>query len=241
MSELFAKRLNEHFPGAMSEAEFVSRSKAALADRFDFRPTNALASVCLCRDELCTPLAQRVAEAWGESFNMRSLAGMLWIGRTGFGALHSHAPKVDDRERHVFFVMPHIGIGEDGQIGQTVRRGQSEPSAACGALVAFKNELDSGHINVLLDRTDIEQSLLRQRLLMEWDFRSEPTLEMLTRLALSAAVEDLCELVKDGLDPAIHDYAILSGIQIHGPQNESFVWPDRCYAVIDGNRIELEF
>ncbi len=47
-----------------------------------------------------------------------STLGMLFLGSTGMGAAVSHAPKDDKgKQRFVFYVMPHVGIDENGDIG----------------------------------------------------------------------------------------------------------------------------
>jgi hypothetical protein len=223
----------------MTQEQFIRRSAAELSTRFGFEAENSLASVCLCRDELCTPFAVDVASEWGEAFNLRSLGGMVWVGRTGFGALRSHAPEVDNRERHVFFVLPHIGIGDDGSIGISRRPGQSRDTTACGALVGILGELQSGHVNILFDHRDVEQSLLRQRLVMEWDFRADPDLITLTKAALRAGRGDLESLIKESAEDAPKDYALLSGILIHATDGSSYVWPQACYVHSNGQKQDL--
>ena len=54
--------------------------------------------------------------------------------------------------------MPHIAISVDGVIGELHRPGLLVPSKACGALVAFRDELVGGTLEVSLDRFDIERA-----------------------------------------------------------------------------------
>ena len=35
------------------------------------------------------------------------------------------------------------------------------------------------------------------------------------------------------------DYAVFSGVQIHGNDNAPFIWPAKNYAVVNGSRIDI--
>jgi hypothetical protein len=58
---------------------------------------------------------------WGlASFNIGSLAGMVFCGRTGFKAAMAHAPMgPDGKERYVFWVAPHIAFSGDNEVFAT--------------------------------------------------------------------------------------------------------------------------
>ena len=76
-----------------------------------------------------------------------------------------HSPNIGGKERYVFYSMPHIAIDADGRIGAYKRVGREGESTACGALVAFQKELSDGKLNLSMDDIDIEQNLLKRRLL----------------------------------------------------------------------------
>jgi hypothetical protein len=234
----FDTALVQAFSGALSQNIFVTQTYQALQS-FGFNASNSIACVSVCRDELTLPLVTRIAEIWGEAFNFSSLAGMLFLGKTGFSAAYHHAPRTDGRERYVHFALPHIAIGENGEIGYTVRPGHSERSSACGALMAFRDELVSGRVDIELDPDDIEQSLLKHRLFSKIRYGEVPDLARLTQLAHEAVIEDLEHMVSLLVDTERSDYAILTGIQIHGPQERNYVWPGRLYAVVNGQRQSL--
>jgi hypothetical protein len=61
----------------------------------------------------------------------------------------------------------------------------------------------------------------------------------LTKIAYRVILEDLEHLVELTLDTSVSDYAILSGIQIHGPDKEQYTWPGVMYVVINGQREEM--
>ena len=237
----FQAVLYEHFSGAVAESEFVAGTLTALSGH-GFTADNAIACVAVCRDELCSPLQLEVRNVWGEAFDMASLAGVTFCGVTGFRAAQAHAPTAPDRERHVYFSMAHIGIGPGGELGQCTRVGRAGTSVACGALAALLNELQSGQVsqaNLEHDPDDIEQSLLRQRLLQRLDPGAEPDLIALTQAARREALATLERMIELTTDRDESDYAVFNGVQIHGPAEQSLIWNAVSYAMVGGARVEL--
>jgi hypothetical protein len=181
---------------------------------------------------------------WGASFSFASLAGLPTAGRTGFSAAAHHGPIVDAAQHFVAFAMPHIAISADGLIGEIHRPGLLVPSKACGALVAFRDELVGGTLQVSLDRFDIEQSYLKQRLLPMIEYGRVPDLAELTRLTADAIEQDTMMIFKHLLEErrsegegSMIDIAFVTGIQIHGPAGVKYVSPRRFELTIDGERV----
>jgi hypothetical protein len=235
----FQQSLNAHFPNAFTESDFVKRSYDALFS-YGFNDENSIACVSVCRDEITRSLVDNVQKVWGEAFNFSSLGGMLFLGKTGFSAAHHHAPVYNGREHYVYFAMAHIAIDSHGEVGVCYRPGRSAPSGACGALIAFREEMVNGDLDMKLDMDDVEQSLLKHRLLRKIRYGDVPELASLTKIAHSVILDDLEHMVKLTVDPSVSDYAILSGIQIHGPNREQFIWPGERYVVKNGKRSTLE-
>jgi hypothetical protein len=233
----FEERAVEIFPEAVERETFVARSAAALAVH-GFVPGSVLAMIGVCRDELTFPLVDRLQAVWGSAFDLSSLAGMLFLGRTGIAAARDHAPSADGRQRFVAFVFSHIGIDEDAIVGQCRRPGQAEPSAACGALEAFRRELADGRLDVDLDPGDIEHSLLKQRLVRRMTYGDVPDLVTLTRLARDVIYEDLVDLVTQLEHEADTDIAVISGVQVHGPGGSGFVAPGKAFVHVGRDRAE---
>jgi hypothetical protein len=217
----FQETLKEHFSGAIPEADFVNRTVALLSGS-GFTPENTIACVALCRDEITQPLLEKVRATWGEAFNFSSLAGMLFLGRTGFTAAAHHAPNAEGKERYVYLAFPHIAIHTDGQVGYCRRGGRKELSTACGALFAFQKELASGRLSLGLAFDDIEQSLIKMRLIQEIPYGQVPDLLALTRAALKVIQDDLQSLI---------------GLTVDG----NYIWPDRCFQVVDRVKTALSF
>ena len=174
--------------------DFLLWSEWALA-RVGFRPSNCLAVVGVCRDELMAQVDEAVTGVWGRSFQVGSLAALVFLGRTGVQAALGHVPGEDGRHRFVVFCLPHIGIDEDGTMGRVQRRGMHRASSACGALAAFRADLvgrgAAAPGRSPVDPDDVEQSLLRQRLAGMLGEGDVPSLPALTELARQAAVDDV--------------------------------------------------
>ena len=233
----FQQMLNLHFPNTLTEAQFIEDSHRAL-NVYGFYGPNSISCVSVCRDEITYPLVDKIYQTWGEAFNFSSLAGMLFLGKTGFNAAHHHAPTIEGRERYVYFAMAHIAIDADGEIGRCQRPGQHETSGACGALMAFRNEMLDGQLNIELDPDDIEQSLLKHRLFPKIKYGDVPDLITLTKITWQTITEDLERIISLTVNLNHSDYAVLTGIQIHGSEN-NYVWPGTLYAMVNGQRHEV--
>lgn len=234
----YEKVMKESFENSIKEVDYIRKTYNILHD-FGFNDDNAFASVCVCRDEISQTVRSIVKHIWGEAFNFSSLAAMFTAGKTGLKAAIHHAPRVDDKERYVFYVIPHIAINEDGKSGFCRRRGIKEDSSACGALCLFLSELHEGKLLIKLDEEDIEESLLKRRLLREIPYGHVPDLIELTKITRKVIQEDLEHIIEKVVDTSKSDYALFSGIQIHAP-DANYIWPADSYAVIDGKRLELK-
>ena len=218
--------------------DFVTWSDWALA-RVGFRPSNALALVGVCRDELMVDVDEAIAAVWGRPFQIGSLAGLVFLGRTGIQAALSHVPGEDGRQRFVVFCLPHLGIDEVGVIGRVQRRGMSRETTACGALAAFQGQLAAGGRDFELDVEDVEQSLLRARLSALIVDDSLPSLAELTELTRRAAVADVRRLVALAAGPEPIDAAYISGLVVHMPDGTDHVARVEAEVEIDGVVIPL--
>ena len=178
---------------------------------------------------------------WGGSFDFSSLAGILTLGKTGFAAAHSHAPVVHGRQRYVFFMFSHIGISAEGELGLTRRPGQEESTPACGALVALQKDLQRGRKTTAVEWEDPEMSLLRLRMKRVQDLGPKPDLMALTKAAHQATVQDFEELMSNSLDRSNEDFALVAGVEIHGPEGENWIWVENSYVVVDSCRSEIWF
>ncbi|MDF0644224.1 MAG: hypothetical protein P0111_09345 [Nitrospira sp.] len=230
--------MDREFPGAVPQDRFVAHSSEQL-NRHGFRAENTIAFASVCRDEVAFSLAEEVEKTWGEIFMFSSLGGMLTLGKTGFLAAQQHAPIEHGRERYVYYALPHIAIDAQGKFGIYFRPGRQKPSHACGALVAFQHELETGSLELALDPDDLEQSVLKQHLLRKLRYGDVPNLPSLTRIAHTVILEELERMIRLTVDPARSDYGVFTGIQIHGPDGRHFVWPWTACVVVNGKQESL--
>jgi hypothetical protein len=90
--------------------------------------------------------------------------------------------------------------------------------------VAFRNELAAGTLHAELDPNDVEQSLLRQRLLRRIPYGTIPDIRDLTEITREVILEDLRGVTKRMPGWARADVAVFSAIHIHTPRGD-FVQP----------------
>lgn len=69
-----------------------------------------------------------------------------------------------------------------------------------------------------MDYIDIEQNLLKMRLLREIPYGHVPDLLELTKITQKVVQKDIEYALNIIVDRSKSDYAMLSGIQIHGPE-----------------------
>ena len=235
----FQDALGQYFPGSYSSEHFIHRSLQILRP-LGFEPNNTMACASLCRDELTRPFANNLNESWHSLFNFSSLAGMLYLGVTGFKAAHHHAPNIDGKERYLYFAFPHIGIDEYGAYGNCRRPGRNDMSQACGALINVIQDLSQGSVELELNQDDLEQSLLKQRLFRKLRNGKVPDLVSLTKIAQNIIREDLERMIELTVDQTSTAHAVFTGIQIHGPNNQTWIWPETAYAVVNGVKEHLD-
>eukprot|EP01084_Bolivina_argentea_P112176 200076_1 len=231
----FVNSLQTHFPKSMLMSEYFYRAQQMTTD-LGFTDENTMGMAALCRDEITGNCMDRIVQYWGKTFNCSSLAGFVTFGKTGLGAATAHAPfdEKDGKRRFVFVAMPHIAISKDGVIGKCLREGIDHESTACGALNAVVNELRNGKLVTQLDMNDIEQSLLRTKLLSGIRYGDTPTLEDVTRMASDMIAKDIDRLLSDNLDPTVFEYVVMTGVQINGPDDIDWIFPNKCWHTSDG-------
>ena len=237
-SKAFRTKLDDLYPGAMHYEEAAVLIKHVLR-RGGFRASNSIALVAQCRDEIAKPFVTAIDHNWLGSFNVSSLAGSVFCGKTGFTAAIHHAP-IDSEgiERYVVFCGPHIAIDEHGVVGRVVRRGRRAVSSACGALIAFQAELESGVINVEDVPLDGEFSALKRRLLHGLTFGQQaPDLAELTRTCLDCSLADVRNILA-AIDEKKCEYAIVGGTLIHGPEFSHYFQPTSIDVVRNGSAVE---
>lgn len=222
------------FPGALPVEDYVKRTyDACLIHGLVSEKT--LAMVGVCRDELTDALTEPIRAAWGSPFRMSGMAGMLFLGQAGLRAAQFHAPGADGRRRYVVYVMPHIGIDDHGEPGYVHRPGQDVTTTACGALMAFRSELESGRVLGEIDPYDLEMSLLRQRLLRSIPYGDVPDIVELTAIARDTMLDDLGRTAARMHSWRDADVAVFAGIHIHTSDGD-YIQPGHSSVRLAGTR-----
>jgi len=226
---IFHECLQRYFPGALPMEDYMKKTFHCLK-ALGFEDENTMGMAALCRDEITDPLLNELIRYWGKTFNCCSLAGFVMMGKTGLAAATDHVPIFDGIRRFAFLAMPHIAISRDGEIGKVYREGIHKASHACGALEAIVNELESGRLNLKMDIEDLEQSIIRQKILSTINYGEKPNLVEMTKLACQIISDDV-ETLLHPLDSSIFKYAVMTGIQIHGPRDTNWIYPHDFYVV----------
>ena len=234
----FQSTLQKLFPGACGLEDFVFRTKETLFPKGFYPHVNTLVCVGLCRDEITSPFEEEVEAMWGQAFTCGSLGGMLFCGNTGFAAAHHHAP---DNGRFVYYCFTHIAIDHEGAVGSVLRTrsGMKEKTKACGALAAFAAEIASNKLNLQFDENDIEMSMLKKHIIkktgLSTDASNPPDLFKVTMAAYQTITDDLERHARhDGEHFKDRQYALFTGVQIHGPDGSDYCWVGKSSLLIKG-------
>ncbi|MDI1472259.1 MAG: hypothetical protein QMD43_03730 [Thermodesulfovibrio sp.] len=228
--------LEKFFGKCQRQDDFIEKTYKIL-NNFGFNNENTIASVCTCRDELAQTILTDIKRWWGDVFNFSSLGGLFTSGLTGLKAFFSHAPRLNTKERYIFYVFSHIGIDEKGSLGFCKRRG-IDNSTACGALISLLKDISEKNLELNYEK-DREQSYLKERLFKE--IKQDETLDLLniTKIVMRITKYEIEGLTKKIVDPSISDYALFCGIQIHyGDFN--YISPHDSYVFFNNKKIILE-
>jgi hypothetical protein len=221
--------IRRSFPQALLAHVYLDRVEAALKPH-DFASERTFAAVSLCRDELNQRLVSEIAQRWDRPFNLGGLGGVPSLGRTGWAACLSHVPSRGGRGHLLVFAFPHIGIGPDGTLGQSLRRHQDAPTPTCGALVSLLPQLRDLSREPEAPRTysgetyDLhleDAEAIRLRDLVAAEINGPLTdIEELTR-ATERAVNREIWFELEALEPwEAMDVAVFTGLQLNLPDGE---------------------
>ena len=234
----FETVLHKLFPNTDGLEEFVFRTKETLVPKGFYPHVNTFVCVGLCRDEITSPFEEEVEAMWGQAFICGSLGGMLFCGKTGFSAAHNHAP---DTARIIYYCFTHIAIDHNGIVGSVyrTRSGMHKNTTACGALAAFTDEIASNKLNLNFDEDDIEMSMLKKHIIdktnLSTDPKNAPNLLKVTMAAYKTITIDLERHAHhDAQQFKDRQYALFTGVQIHGPDGSDYCWLGKASLLING-------
>ncbi|BAI92165.1 hypothetical protein L1F28_26920 [Arthrospira platensis NCB002] len=201
---VFHETMRKHFPGSLPMKDYIKKTYIELKN-YGFETGKTIGMVAICRDEITDILMDEVIKYWGKTF-------------------------FDNIRRFTFYAMPHIAISKNGEIGKVYRSGIDKASHACGALEAIVKELESGCLQLMTDMQDIEQSIIRQKNISALKYGDKPNLVEMTQLASKIISEDVEKLLSS-VDNSLFNYAVMTGIQIHGPMDTHWIYPQDFYVV----------
>ncbi|MDT9179689.1 MULTISPECIES: hypothetical protein [Oscillatoriales] len=121
-------------------------------------------------------------------------------------------------------------MSKHGEIGKVYRSGIDKASHVCGALEAIVKELESGYLQLMTDMQDIEQSIIRQKIILALKYGDKPNLVEITQLA-SKIISEYVEKLLSPVDNFVFNYGVMTGIQIHGPMDTHWIYPHDFYLV----------
>lgn len=206
--------LNTHFAGYQSNEDIVKYTQSLLQVKYGFTTRNTLYGQSLCVDEAnhgSGELSDQMRHVWGHVFNLGGVAGIPFVGKTGFTAFSHHVP--DDGNLFVVYA-PHVGISPKGEVGKLLRDGQHRLTTSCGAAVAGYQQLVSGSQSDDGDPFDMMTHLLRalQKDVQDISASTDPQV-MLARKMFAIADKNMRDIINFGYGKGW--LALLGGIQIN--------------------------
>jgi len=165
MTNPHLETVKKWYPNAMTTVDTVNRLLDVIEEKLGLKPNQLMHADSMCCDDVnAIQYPPRAYEMLGP-FKMGGLNGFPFAGVTGMNAFAHHVP--EDGAVVVFYA-PHIGITNDGTIGEIHRIGQSANSACCGAAKGALGKLMKGEIasGIMTDMdyqmNTIEQIFLKQ-------------------------------------------------------------------------------
>lgn len=227
------------FPGASPQTEFLASTQKMLCDR-GFQHWNTIVGVSVCREEPSCFLVEDLRTLWGTVCNFCTLSGFPFVGLSGFRKMQQMVRTEQGEGRFVFMAFPHIkwrpARGKKRLPGS---HGQESSFEACGGLQNFQRGQATESTNRKLDIDDLEQSLINQRLSRYRQVDEVSDVVTLTKWTYKTILEDVHRLADRALMTSKCRYAIVTGIQINGPEKQDWVWPGHMYMVASGKKRPL--
>ena len=230
-----SKVLNS-YPGALKEEEFTKQLYDILHGYNKLFGEHTLLATSFCCDEINRDLENSIASLFGKSsFSMGGLSGFPFGGITSFCAFAHHIPE----EGTALIVFgPHIGVDENGIIGQVNRRGHSYSSSCCGSAFAAINSDENLH-----NPLDIQQNYVN-KIVKNYDNIEHHNLpHILLEVQTNMIINIITQSIKL-YNPIPQDtpIAIVGGIHINTPKGISDFFLPKIFQLRSSNgKIIKEF
>lgn len=227
------------FPGAFTQKEFLA-CIGELLDERGFKYAKTIVGVSVCMEKPSCFLVKDLQTDWKTVCDCSTLSGMPFVGNTAFLKMQQLVP--DKEEGYfVFLAFPHIRWNPSKPITEAGVERQGPSFSGCLGLVNFQKERDYGSRRKPLDWDNTEQSLIHQSLWRRQGIDAVSDIVCLTQLTYQIILDDVERLAVQFLDSRKCHYAIVTGVQIHGPDLQDWIWPGRMYAVTHGKKTILSF
>jgi hypothetical protein len=120
----------------------------------------------------------------------------------------------------------------------------NEKTTACGALAAFTAEIAANKLNLHFDEDDIEMSSLKKHIIkktgLSIDAAQAPDLLQVTMAAYQTITTDLERYAQfDAEEFKDRQYALFTGVQIHGPDGSDYCWLGKASLLVKGTLTSL--
>lgn len=152
------KYILNFFPNAKTGDEVTEQFLKKIEKVYNTDLKKLLFATSVCCDDV--NISTDFRRFLNRPFSLGGLSGYPFTGLTGMLAFSNHIPEGGDA---FIFYGPHIGITDDGILGEIQRFGQSYRTNDCGALMLALNRMKKSSIPQTLDsKWDHQQILLEQ-------------------------------------------------------------------------------
>lgn len=127
----------KYFPKAKPWAAVTDEYVNKITKDYGFEKDKILYASCICPDELNYNVTS-FNDHFNKAFCLGGLSGIPYTGKTGMAAYASHVPA--DGASFIYYG-PHVGISNDGSIGQVLREHQHVPTFTCGSLISVLDRM----------------------------------------------------------------------------------------------------
>lgn len=238
LSEEYKENVLKYYPSAV-RGDIVTKAGEKILHHHDFSAENTLFGTSCCPDEI-NDFVTSFKNTWGEKFPLAGLGGIPFTGFTGFHTFSQHRP--DNGNLFVLFAS-HIGIDEEGNLGQIIRRGMTNSTAACGSAISAYNLLLENEKMAIEHERDGEWDL-QQQYMETIVRRSLPNIEnsqvpllTLTEVVYNVIYNKILKIIPDEYDGNI---ALLGGVQINTSLDYYDYFVFKEFKIINPeNRIEI--
>ncbi len=181
-----------HYPNAVSTNDAMEQLIDFVEETLDLKPEKIMLADSICSDDVNSIQYPTKASKFLGPFKMGGLDGFPFTGLTGMGAFASHVP---DEGALCIYYGPHIGISENGTIGEIHRFGQAKNSGSCGAAKkALANLADDKIVENEIDDIDYQMNTIEQILLKQKD----------RILSANIPLQEATEVIYEAIDERIH-------------------------------------